>query len=166
MRRIFKYSLMAAFLVSLMASVAGAQFQLFGNPLIGKKAAEFTLKDLDGQAWTLSQIRDGKPAILFFWATWCPHCRSQVKILNQEIDAIHKEGIEVILIDLGEDAKQVKSFMERNKFDLNVLVDPDEMTSEDYVIPGIPTLYFIGADGKVRAVEHAIPENYEEILLK
>ncbi len=166
MKGVLKCVLVAVLLMALLAPVAEAQFKLFGNPLIGKQAAEFTLKDLDGQAWTLSQIRNGRPAILFFWATWCPHCRSQLKMLNEEIEAIHEKGIEVILVDLEEDAKQVKSFMDRNGFDLNVLVDPDGKTTEDYVIPGVPTFYFIAADGGIRAVEHGLPDDYENILKK
>lgn len=161
-----KWGLVAVLLMTLAVPAAQAQFGLFGNPLIGKQAAEFTLKDLDGQVWTLSRIRNGRPAILFFWATWCPHCRSQLKVLNGEIEAIHQKGIEVILVDLEEDVKQVKSFMDRNGFDLNVLVDPNGKTADDYVIPGVPTFYFIAADGNIRAVEHGLPDDYENILMK
>ncbi|HSA31986.1 MAG TPA: TlpA disulfide reductase family protein [Candidatus Omnitrophota bacterium] len=164
MRRVLKYGGMALVMTAVMTTVSLAQFNLFGNPLIGKQAAEFTLKDLDGQEWTLSQIREGRPAILFFWATWCPHCRTQLSALNQQIEEIHKKGIEVILIDLEEGPKQVKAFMDRNGLELNVLVDTDGRTTDDYVIPGVPTFYFIGADGKIRTVEHHLPDDYEKLL--
>jgi len=32
-------------------------------------APDFTLPDLEGQMWSLSQFR-GRPVLLFFWATW------------------------------------------------------------------------------------------------
>jgi hypothetical protein len=32
-------------------------------------APDFSLPDLDGQTWTLSQFR-GQPVMLFMWATW------------------------------------------------------------------------------------------------
>ena len=32
-------------------------------------APDFTLPDLEGATWTLSQFR-GRPVVLFFWATW------------------------------------------------------------------------------------------------
>lgn len=40
------------------------------TPIPGAQMApDFTLPDLDGQTWTLSQFR-GQPVMLFFWATW------------------------------------------------------------------------------------------------
>jgi hypothetical protein len=35
----------------------------------GPPAPDFTLPDLDGTMWSLSQFR-GRPVVLFFWATW------------------------------------------------------------------------------------------------
>ena len=35
----------------------------------GPVAPDFTLPDLDGAMWSLSQFR-GRPVVLFFWATW------------------------------------------------------------------------------------------------
>ena len=35
----------------------------------GPLAPDFTLPDLDGTMWSLSQFR-GRPVVLFFWATW------------------------------------------------------------------------------------------------
>ena len=35
----------------------------------GPLAPDFTLPDLDGKMWSLSQFR-GRPVVLFFWATW------------------------------------------------------------------------------------------------
>ncbi len=38
-------------------------------PVEGALAPDFTLKDLHGQEWTLSELR-GKAVMLNFWATW------------------------------------------------------------------------------------------------
>lgn len=35
----------------------------------GPLAPDFTLPDLNGTMWSLSQFR-GRPVVLFFWATW------------------------------------------------------------------------------------------------
>ena len=35
---------------------------------------DFTLPDKDGISQTLSQLNDGKTAVLEFWATWCRSC--------------------------------------------------------------------------------------------
>ena len=40
------------------------------TPIPGAQMApDFSLPDLDGQTWTLSQFR-GRPVMLFVWATW------------------------------------------------------------------------------------------------
>jgi hypothetical protein len=40
------------------------------TPIPGAQMApDFSLPDLDGQTWTLSQFR-GQPVMLFMWATW------------------------------------------------------------------------------------------------
>jgi thiol-disulfide isomerase/thioredoxin len=33
-----------------------------------------TVYTLDGEPVSLTQIADGKPIVLNFWATWCPYC--------------------------------------------------------------------------------------------
>ena len=57
---------------------AGAQ----ESPLIGKKAPDFTLERLSGKSASLSEVIKDKKAILFFFATWCPHCREQLKQIS------------------------------------------------------------------------------------
>ena len=39
------------------------------NVTIGEDAPDFTLRDLDGQFWTLSEQR-GRPVVLCYFATW------------------------------------------------------------------------------------------------
>ena len=69
-------------LVLLTPSLARGQFLFFQNPNVGKAAPDFTLATLDGDEVNMTQYREGKRAIIFFWATWCPHCRVALKELN------------------------------------------------------------------------------------
>jgi len=145
-----------------------AQFPFFemDNPLVGKKAPEFNLPTLSGQKISLTQYRAGKSAIIFFWATWCPNCHKRMKELNESAEQIKNKGIQVILVDIGENAEVVNSYVKRYKVPYDVFLDEGSKVAEDYNIIGVPTFFFVGSDGIIKAVEYFIPDDYEKILLR
>ncbi|MGR6918409.1 TlpA family protein disulfide reductase [[Actinomadura] parvosata] len=54
------------------ATTAGGQAPASAVP----SASRFTAKTLDGQEFTSDTLK-GKPVVLWFWAPWCPKCRSE-----------------------------------------------------------------------------------------
>jgi peroxiredoxin len=146
-------------------SSARGEFPFFENPLVGQAAPDFTLKTLQGTPVNMTRFRENKSAVIFFWATWCPHCRAALKELNKETEQMEKKGIKLILVDLGEGAKEVGAYVSRNQIGLTVFLDEDSFLSDPYAIIGVPTFVLVDQQGIVRAVEHALPENYEDILL-
>ncbi len=141
-----------------------AQWFLFKNPLLGKPAKEFSLRDLSGQSRSLSELRADRPAIVFFWATWCPHCVNQLADLKQHADVFVEKNIQLILVDLGEDARKVQDFMTRRGLAFDVLIDADGDVAADYGVQGVPTYVFIHKNGIVKAVEHTLREDYDAVL--
>src|SRR3989338_11690436 len=55
-----------------------------GGQLVGRPAPDFTLASVHGPYVNMTEFRGGEPALIFFWATWCPHCRTQLKELTQK----------------------------------------------------------------------------------
>ena len=159
--------LLLAFLIVLPLGTTHASGQLFymENPNIGQAAPDFTLDTLKMKSVNLTKYRDGKSAIVFFWATWCPHCREALKELNKSASQLEGKGIKLILVDLGESASEVREHLARNNVNFDVFLDKESSLSEPYGIIGVPTFYFLDDKGTVKAVEHSIPDNYEEILL-
>ena len=143
-----------------------AQFFVMENPLLNNKAPEFTLTNAKGDKSSLKDIRNNQPSIVFFWATWCPHCREQLKELNQSKTEIEKKGIKVILIDVGENANQVNQYITKNKVQYDVWLDQDSQVGQDYGVVGVPSFFFLNKDGIVKAVEHFLPDEYEKILME
>ena len=140
---------------------ASGQFPFFENPLVGERAPEFTLTSLSGKSASLFQLRGGKPAIIFFWATWCPHCREQLGHLKSITEEIQQKGYQLILVDLQEDPDAVQGFLDRQQMAFDVLLDVDAGVAEQYGVVGVPSLYFVDASGIIRGVEHALPKDYE-----
>jgi peroxiredoxin len=145
-------------------SNAMGQYLSLGNPMIEKPAPDFTLKSLSGQEINFQAFRSGKPAIIFFWATWCPHCREQLDELSAKSSEFETKGIKVALVDIEESRETVRAYLERRGISFDVLLDDTSAVAQDYSILGVPTYYFINKDGIVKAIEHAIPDDIEKIL--
>ncbi len=143
---------------------ARAQSFFMENPLVGQTAPDFTLKTFNGEKTNMTKFRDNKSAIFFFWATWCPHCREALKGLNQKRSDMENKGIKLMLVDVGEGEKEVRRYVERNKIGATIFLDQESSLADPYGIIGVPTFVFVDSKGVVRAVDHMLPDNYEEIL--
>lgn len=135
------------------------------NPLVGSKAPDFTLSDVNGQRATLQQIRGGKNTILFFWATWCPHCRTQTKEIQANQAQFKAKNVEMVFIDAGERKEEVVEYLTRMGISLPSYLDEDGQVSDKYKIFGLPTFVFIDQQGTITAVEHHLPENYADYFV-
>jgi peroxiredoxin len=151
-------------LLGLVMNGAGCANAQEESPLIGKRAPDFTLERAKGTSASLYELIKGKKAILFFFATWCPHCREQIEEIGRRKAEIKKEGIDLILVNINEPKAMVLKFIEGHKIDQDVFMDANSFVAQTYQVMGIPTLVFIGADGLVRYVEYGLPDNYKEIL--
>ncbi len=124
------------------------------DSLSGKPAPDFTLMKTDGTKSSLNQVRAGKQAIIFFWATWCPHCRTELQVLAGRVKELKSKNIEVILVDIGENQSKVVSYLTANKISLVSFLDTEEEVAGQYNLRGVPTLFFVGQDGIVKSVSH------------
>jgi peroxiredoxin len=146
--------------------VASGQFFFMENENIGKPMQDFQLPMLNGGPASLTEYRQGKRAIVFFWATWCPHCRealSKISANRQEIDG---KGIQVVLVDIGENAEVVGKYFEKNKIDMDVFIDESTEVATLFGIIGVPTFYFIDEEGIIKNVLHGYPDDLEAAFSK
>ena len=147
-------------------STVQSQFFYMENEDIGKPVKDFTLKIVNGEETSLKEYRDGKKAIIFFWATWCPHCRVQLGNLNKDLIAIEKKKIKIVLVDVGESEAIVSKYMEKNKIHLDVFLDEQSEVSDKYGLIGVPTFYYVGEDGNVIDVQHSLVDDFDKIFTK
>lgn len=80
-------------------ATAPAAAQDVGLPL-GSVPDAVQLEDLDGNPVDLATIIGGRPALIEFWATWCPLC----KALEPRIAAVkeeHGDALEVVIVAVG-----------------------------------------------------------------
>ena len=148
----------------LSSSQAYGQFFYMENLDIGKPVKDFSLKMMDGNEGNLTKYRDGKNAIVFFWATWCPHCREELKEMNAMKEDFEKKDIRLVIVNSGEKEKIVKNYVEKHNIKLDMFLDVDSEVTEEYDIFGLPTFYFVRKDGIVADVLHSIPENLDKVF--
>lgn len=161
MRSVFVIVMVALAALFVHPPQASGQVFYMENPNVGKEAQNFTLNVLDGGEASFDDFREGKKAIVFFWATWCPHCRTALNELvrrKQEIDSL---DIKVVLVDVGEAREIVQKYFEKNNIDMDVFLDEATEISETYGVIGIPTFYFVGEDGIIRKVQNSFPQDFE-----
>jgi peroxiredoxin len=141
-----------------------AQFMFFRNPLLGREAPDFTLKSTQGDQVNFTEARSGKPALIFFWATWCPHCRDQVLDLAELAAELDEGGIRTFVIDVEESLDVVREYLLKNDLSLDVLLDTEANVALEYAVMGVPTYYLVNGDGLIVSADHDFPENYLKLL--
>jgi len=122
---------------------------------------DVVLSKTDGTIASVLGSRQGKKAILVFWATWCPHCYEEVGVINDNLAAIEQKGIKVILVDIGESKEDVKNYFDQRQMKLVSFLDMDNAFQGPYYLRGVPTMVFIDEKGIIRNITHEFPSDYE-----
>ncbi len=120
------------------------------QPAVGHPAPDFTLPTVDGEPFTLSDLR-GTPVVLNFWATWCGPCRAEMPEL-QSAAQHYEPAIRIIGVDQGEAPKVVQAFLDELGVTFTIPLDNDMGVGDHYRIMGLPTTFFIDRDGIIRQI--------------
>lgn len=79
---------------------------------VNQPAPELDIKMENGQVVKLSQFK-GKPLVLEFFSTVCPHCQKSAEVLEKAMRAYAAKGVQVIAVTTDEN--QRKDFAEFRK---------------------------------------------------
>ncbi|MDN4594938.1 redoxin family protein [Polycladomyces subterraneus] len=116
----------------------------------GDSAPVFALQTLDGQTMDLAK-RNGKPALINFWATWCPPCREEMPVL-QSMYKRYGKHVDFFMVNLTTEetnVERVSQFLQQHKLTFPVLKDETGEVAETYSILAIPTTYIVDANGVI-----------------
>jgi peroxiredoxin len=141
------------------------------NPLAGKAAPNFTLKDTTGKKVTLAGYK-GKAVIIDFWATWCAPCKVEIPWLEKLHDQYAAQGLEILGVseddlDLDDQAKLLKEKKDiadsaaRLHINYPVLIDDNNVAKPYGGIDALPTTFFVDRNGKVVATTVGLADRDE-----
>ena len=126
-------------------TVAGPRQPL---PSPGGKAPAFTLTGTDGRQVSLAGLA-GKPAVVNFWATYCPPCRAEMPLLQRQVGA--QSGAQLLLVNEGDSSRAARDFLDSLGMRQPALLDPDLGVGRAYGAVALPMTVFIRADGTIAA---------------
>lgn len=112
------------------------------------KAPDFTLTDIQGRKFTLSDQR-GKPVLLVFGTTWCPACREEIPHLKDIYARYADRGLTIVNINVQESREKVSRYADKNELPYRLLLDENGTVSEMYGIRGVPALILLDEAGMI-----------------
>ncbi len=119
-------------------------------PVVGGIAPNFTLQDISGKSVELNQVlKQKKVTLVNFWATWCPPCRAEIPELISFYKKYKAKGVELLAVNLQENASDVRTFARNNGMDFPVLLDGSGRVGQLYQVMAIPTTFFLNSSGKI-----------------
>ncbi len=109
------------------------------------------LTRLDGVVTSLSIVRGDKPAVINYFASWCPPCKQELPHFQKAFDEYGNEVSFIFLDALDgqrETLKTINAFIESFPFTGPVFYDNGEFAMT-FQTNSLPTTVFIDKDGRV-----------------
>lgn len=125
----------------------------------GVLAPDFAVQTPKGAPIRLSAFK-GKVVLLDFWATWCGPCIASMPGLQKIYKQVKSKGVVVFSVNVFDEKEPFDAWIAKNAgevYDFTFAFDPagrDEKKSvaaAKYNVSGIPTMYVIGRDGKIKS---------------
>jgi thiol-disulfide isomerase/thioredoxin len=121
-------------------------------PIVHEPAPDFVLRDLDGRAVKLSDLR-GKVVWVNFWASWCVPCKRELPDIQKLYDEKRDAGLMVLEVNYQEDADTARGFFEARSLSLPLLLDNSGSVYEEYRLQGLPDSFFVDREGNLAAMQ-------------
>jgi thiol-disulfide isomerase/thioredoxin len=148
---------------------AGADSSASSQPArVGRAAPGWSEPSLPGPTLSLALLH-GKAVYLNFFATWCPPCNEEAPAIDALARAYARRGLEVVGVDVLENARKAAAFRSEHHLAYPVVVDSGTLRDQ-YEVNGLPVHVFIDRGGVVRKIvvgelsPAAMRANVERIL--
>ena len=126
--------------------------------MIGKPAPEFTLKDINGNEFSLSSLRE-KYVVLDFWGTWCGWCFVAFPDIKKHY-ITNPDEFEIVGIAFSDKPEEWrKAVLEKPILPWINVFDDDDLHNKFYVIAA-PTYVLIDKEGII--VD--FPQSHHEVI--
>lgn len=118
---------------------------------LGQAAYNFSLQDLEGKTYKLSDFR-GKYVLLEFSASWCGWCKLEIPYLQRVYQNTKNKNFVMFTINLDEERTKWEDDVKKHDLPWTVLSDLQGFKSpvaKNYNVSGIPMIYLINPEGLI-----------------
>lgn len=147
---------MTRILALLAAAVAVLVAGCGSGPAADPAQLQFTTKTLDGKPFSGASLK-GRPAVLWFWAPWCPTCQREAPLVAGTAAA----NPTVTFVGVGAQDKlpALQDFATKYGVDtFTELADTDAAVWKKFGVTRQPAYAFVSPDGTVDVVKGSLTE--------
>lgn len=91
-------------------------------------------------------INTKRPSLVYFWASWCGICRS----IQNTMQTILQQHPGVTVAMKSGDEQLVRRYLDANLLTWPFVVDEYGQISNEYGVLGVPTIFILDSQGKIR----------------
>ena len=121
---------------------------LSGVTMVNRTAPDFTLTTFKGTTISLQDLR-GKPAVINFWASWCPPCRIEAPLIERTWRAYKNRDLIFLGVNIQDRKEDALNYIREFNITYPNGPDPTGEISIDYGVSGLPVTFFISSQGEV-----------------
>jgi peroxiredoxin len=113
----------------------------------GKPLPDVSARSLDGSVVTLRSLIGG-PLVVNFWASTCIPCRKEMPDLQAVHDTVG-DRVRIVGVNPQDTPEGAKAFAKKYGVTYELLRDPDGAVTTGLGVAGLPTTFFVSADGTI-----------------
>jgi cytochrome c biogenesis protein CcmG/thiol:disulfide interchange protein DsbE len=124
----------------------------------GKTVPNFSLPTLPpyreewGDSINYEDFAGKKPLVINFWASWCPPCRREARLLEASWQK-HRTNVQFIGVNFQDQEADALEFIDEFGQTFPSGADRRGETGIEFGVFGMPTTYFVDPDGTIRAAK-------------
>jgi len=120
---------------------------------IGKEAPDFTLRDTEGNTWSLKELR-GKRVFFAYWGTRCPPCIKEIPHFRSLVDSMPADSFQILGIttDPPPTLEHFTTVMDFNYPIISLATQREALITPYTKVRALPTLMVISPKGRFEAI--------------
>ena len=116
----------------------------------GDLLPDLQLADPEGQSHSLHSLLGDRVTVVCFWSGQSPAAVQQLQDTGPEIvDPFKDQGLEVVSINYGQSADEIRKVTQETDFSEKVLMDPQGKALAQVATRYLPRTYLVDSEGKI-----------------